>query len=122
VLTADDVPGLGEDSELFWILQEPGVQFQLCGADDVGGATGHSCEVQFVDELDDFRFSDEDEFPIDLTGVDRIEWCWPDGGFDGYNERIQRTLVIGDQLWTMSPNGLQANDLDTLDRTTTVAF
>ena len=26
------------DGELFWVLQEPGSQSQLCGADDEGGA------------------------------------------------------------------------------------
>jgi hypothetical protein len=111
---------LDDDSELFWILQEPGAQFQLCGSDDVGGATGHSCEVLPVSEIDEFFLDREDSFPIDLDGVDRIEWCWPDGGFDGYSERIQRSLVVGDQLWTMSPTGLQANELATLDRTATV--
>jgi hypothetical protein len=124
VLTSDDVDGLGEnDGELFWVLQEPGAQFQLCGAKDEGGATGHSCEIIPVGELaEQFWTDDQDGLSIDLTGVDRIEWCWLDGGFDGYNERIQRTLVIGDQLWTMSPTGLQANDLATLDRTAVVAF
>ena len=124
VLTSDDVDGLDEnDGELFWMLQEPGAQFQLCGAEDEGGATGHSCEIIPVGELDEwFWTGDQDGLSIDLTGVDRIEWCWLDGGFDGYNERIQRTLVIGDQLWTMSPAGLQANDLATLDRTAVVAF
>ncbi len=121
VLTSDDVPGLDEESELFWVFQEPGSQFQLCGSDDEGGATGYSCEVIPVNDIDDY-FWTSGEFPLDLTGVDRIEWCWQDGGFDGYSERIQRTLVIGDQLWTMSPTGLQANDLATLDRTTAVAF
>jgi uncharacterized secreted protein with C-terminal beta-propeller domain len=124
VLTADDVPGLDEnESELFWILQEPSSQFQLCGPGDVGGATGYSCDVIPVDELDQWFWNGDDAgLPIDLTGVDHIEWCWLDGGFDGYNERIQRTMVIGNQLWTMSPTGLQANDLTTLARTTTVAF
>ncbi len=121
VLTADDVPGLDEESELFWVFQEPGSQFQLCGSDDEGGATGYSCEVVPVNDIDDY-FWTSGEFPVDLTGVDRIEWCWQDGGFDGYSERIQRTLVIGDQLWTMSPTGLQANDLATLERITAVAF
>jgi len=123
VITTDDVPGLDESNELFWILQEPGARVQLCGSDDVGGATGHYCEVIPVAEMDSyFPTGGENEFPVDLDGVDRVEWCWLDGGFDGYNERIQRTLVIGDQLWTMSPTGLQANDLTTLDRTTTVDF
>jgi len=122
VLTADDVPGLDENDELFWVLQEPGSQVQLCGPEDQGGATGHSCEIVPVEQLDRFWTGDKNGLPIDLDGVDRIEWCWQDGGFDGYQERIQRTLVIGDQLWTMSPAGLQANDLATLDRTTTVTF
>ena len=79
--------------------------------------------AEAIGELaEQFWTDDQDGLSIDLTGVDRIEWCWPDGGFNGYNERIQRTLVIGDQLWTMSPAGLQANDLATLDRTAVVAF
>jgi uncharacterized secreted protein with C-terminal beta-propeller domain len=123
VLTSDDVQLDENDGELFWILQEPGSQFQLCGAEDEGGATGHSCEAIPVSDVGNVVWTgEEDEFPVDLTGADRIEWCWPDDGFDGYDERIQRTLVIGDQLWTMSPAGLQANDLATLDRTTAVAF
>ena len=124
VLTSDDVPGLDEsDGDLFWILGEPGSQLQLCGSEDAGGATGHTCEVIPVSEIENHLWTGkEDGFPVDLTGVDRIEWCWLDGGFDGYNERIQRTMVIGDQLWTMSPTGLQANDLTTLDRTTGVPF
>ncbi|MDG1267469.1 MAG: beta-propeller domain-containing protein [Ilumatobacter sp.] len=124
VLNSEDLDGLDEnDGELFWILQEPSSQFQLCGAEDEGGATGYSCEIIPVGELDEwFWTGDQNDLFIDLTGVDRIEWCWPDGGFGGYNERIQRTLVIGDQLWTMSPAGLQANDLATLDRTAAVAF
>ena len=123
VLTSDDVPLDEGDGDLFWILQESGSQLQLCGSDDEGGATGHYCEVIPVSDIDSYFWTGEEGgFPVDLSGVDRIEWCWIDGGFDGYNERIQRTLVIGDQLWTMSPTGLQANDLATLDRTTTVAF
>ena len=30
--------------------------------------------------------------------------------------QIQRTLVIGDQLWSYSFDRLQSNDLNTLDR------
>jgi Secreted protein containing C-terminal beta-propeller domain distantly related to WD-40 repeats len=35
---------------------------------------------------------------------------------------IERTLVIGDELWTLSPSGLQANDLATLHRAAWLPF
>jgi hypothetical protein len=59
-------------------------------------------------------------FPVDLDGVDRIEWCWQNGGFNGYEERIIRTMVIDGQLWSLSNGQLQANDLSTLETTNTV--
>ncbi|HKC28943.1 MAG TPA: beta-propeller domain-containing protein, partial [Jatrophihabitans sp.] len=40
----------------------------------------------------------------------------------GYNSGISRTLVIGDQLWTMSSSGLQADDIASLQREAWVAF
>ncbi len=47
VLTGDDVPGLGVRTvSCSGSSRSRASQFQLCGADDVGGATGHSCEVQ----------------------------------------------------------------------------
>ena len=39
-----------------------------------------------------------------------------------YGVGIERTLVIGDQLWTMSSSGLRASDLHTLDREAWVPF
>jgi hypothetical protein len=38
--------------------------------------------------------------------------CWPDGG---HMEAIQRSLVIDDTLWTVTPSSLQANSLVSLD-------
>ncbi len=110
-----------EDGELFWIAQEGG-QLQLCGPNDQGGATEFYCEVIPVNEIENWFGTDVFESTnVDLTGVDRIEWCWPDGGVD-WQKQIQRTLVIGDQLWTMSATQLQANDLGSLDTTATVTL
>ena len=41
---------------------------------------------------------------------------------DGYGQGIQRTLVIGDDIWTMSSSGLQVSDLHSLHRRAWVPF
>ncbi|MFN2562824.1 MAG: beta-propeller domain-containing protein, partial [Jatrophihabitans sp.] len=41
---------------------------------------------------------------------------------DGYDSGITRTLVIGDDIWTMSSSGMQVSDLTTLDRRAWVLF
>jgi len=106
------------DGEMFWITQEdPNSRIQLCGPDDRGGATGYYCEVIPVDEIDNwFYIGDDSSFSdrLDLDDVDRIEWCWLDGGVD-WQKQIRRTLVIDGDLWTLSNERLQANDLDTLE-------
>ncbi|MFK8024833.1 MAG: beta-propeller domain-containing protein [Ilumatobacter sp.] len=118
VYTSDDIEA-GEESELFWIVQEPTAQFQACGPDQVGGATGMFCDTVPVDEIS--NWFGIDDAALDTEGVDRFELCWQDG-FDGYDERVIRTLVIGDQLWTLSPQSFQANDLASLERTTKVTL
>ena len=35
---------------------------------------------------------------------------------------LQRALLVGDTLWTLSPQGLQANDAETLHKTATIKF
>jgi uncharacterized secreted protein with C-terminal beta-propeller domain len=40
----------------------------------------------------------------------------------GYDSGISRTLVIGDDIWTMSSSGLRVSDLETLDRRAWVPF
>ncbi|MDT4917171.1 MAG: hypothetical protein QOI15_2277 [Pseudonocardiales bacterium] len=46
----------------------------------------------------------------------------PVGSSNGYATGIERTLVIGDQLWTMSSSGLRVSDLHSLDREAWVPF
>jgi uncharacterized secreted protein with C-terminal beta-propeller domain len=46
----------------------------------------------------------------------------PTGSSTGYDTGIERTLVIGDQLWTMSSSGLRVSDLHTLARQAWVPF
>jgi hypothetical protein len=46
----------------------------------------------------------------------------PGGSSDGYDTGIERTLVLGDQLWTMSNSGLRASGLHSLDREAWVPF
>ncbi len=41
---------------------------------------------------------------------------------DGYDTGIERTLVIGDDIWTMSSSGLQVSDMQTLSRRAWVPF
>lgn len=43
-------------------------------------------------------------------------------GADPYGSDINRSLVIGDTLWTLSANGVQANDLVDLDKKAFVDF
>jgi Beta propeller domain len=118
-----DGSGLTEaDGELFWITQDPSSRLQLCGPDDQGGATGYSCDVIPVDEIENWFSVGDDQGgtgALDLTGVDHLEWCWVDGGVD-WQKQIQRTLVIDASVWSMSNGRLQANDLTTLERTAAV--
>jgi uncharacterized secreted protein with C-terminal beta-propeller domain len=41
---------------------------------------------------------------------------------NGYDSGISRTLVIGDDIWTMSSSGLRVSDLTTLDRRAWIPF
>ncbi|MFK7919276.1 MAG: beta-propeller domain-containing protein [Ilumatobacter sp.] len=129
VFTTDDFPD-ESFGDLFWFTQESGSIFQACGPDDRGGATGYECEIIPTNEGEQWFWLGEDADGnqreladlVDLDGVDRLELCWQSGGFDGYNERIIRTMVIGDQLWSLSPQQLQAHDLDELTRTISVTL
>jgi hypothetical protein len=105
-----------EESELYWMTQENSGHIQLCEPDAAGGWGGWYCEVIPFDEIDAW-FGSGNAAIGDLTAIgagsgDRIEMCWPDGG---HMEAIQRSLVIDDTLWTVTPSSLQANSLVSLD-------
>ncbi|MFW2333751.1 beta-propeller domain-containing protein [Ilumatobacter sp.] len=110
-LTTDDVP---EDSELWWMVNEASAHVQVCEETDRGGFGNWVCE-QFP--LDDVQYWIGDPEVADdvISGLgddgDRIEMCWPDGG---YQEAIQRSLVVDGTLWTMTPSTIQATALDGL--------
>lgn len=98
---------------------EPGMVIQVCGSSDLGGISGGSCERLPVEDAAWVR----EAYGVDLGNTqagDRIEICWPDYG--NQDPQIMRSLVIGDQLWTLSWRALQANDLATLDVDTTIWF
>ena len=115
VLTPDDLDNAndanGDDGsgELEWLFDEG--QVNLCTDNQQGGASGMYCEVVPVDDL---QFWYDGELSIDIDQFDRIEFCYQD--WDGYRIAVQRTLVIDGNLWTLSPERIQSNDLTTLDR------
>ncbi len=110
-LTIDDIPEdvNVEESEFFYILQEESSLVLLCEPGQTGGATGYQCDTIPVDEVENYGFNIGPNF--DWQGADRIEWCWQ----DSYGTSINRSLVIGETLWTLSNQVLQANDLTSLE-------
>jgi hypothetical protein len=118
-LTGDDVP---EDSELWWLVNDPSVHLQR-GADSRGRWGDSHCEVTPVDEI---RYWYVDETVVDdvvaalgATPDERFEICYPN---DYFQAQIQRSLVANEVLWTMSPTDLQANDLASLQPIVTVGL
>jgi hypothetical protein len=105
---------LTEESELYWMAIDGAAHLQLCGADDVGGWGSWYCDPIPAGDLR-YWFPDETlaTDQLALLGVDdgdRLEICWP----DNYRESIQRSLVVDDTLWTMTPSALQGNRLGDL--------
>ena len=110
VLTLDEI-GTEENNEFFYV-QDGGGQVQGCEPNDQGGAAGLFCNPIPVDEIDFYYWDGEPT--IDTTGLDRIEICYPD--WNGFQNAVQRTMVINNSLWTLSMSRVQSNDLGTLDR------
>jgi uncharacterized secreted protein with C-terminal beta-propeller domain len=83
---------------------------QVCGPDDAGGHPGYWCEEMPPEEV---KYWSEEPVDIELGPDDRLEVCWPEYGWE--DAPILRSLVVGEDLWTLSWRSLQANDLLTLD-------
>ncbi len=92
--------------EAEWITQDGG-QIQLCG-DGQTGASGLWCD----------RWWGSDKVASEI-GPGVLEICWPEGPGQ---DPIVRTLVIGDDLYTMSWSELQRNDLDDFEPGTRVSI
>ena len=63
---------------------------------------------------------DVEALGTEVSDEDRIQLCWPQDRGDA--ERIGRSLIIGDDIWTLSHSLLQSNEIDTLDRRARLAL
>ncbi|HUF98621.1 MAG TPA: beta-propeller domain-containing protein [Ilumatobacter sp.] len=113
-----DQPDLEEYSDLWW--RASGGVMSVCTPDQTGnadfadGSFSGWCETITPNDLQyyvaDGTQAAQQLEDLDLGQDDRIELCYP----DTYSNAIQRSMVIADQLYTMSLSTLQANDLATL--------
>ncbi len=115
--SADLAEDASRDNELWYILNEEGDNSVMlaCTADQRGGYSGYSCERIPAGELDNWFGPVEG---LELGDADRIEMCW----LDSYQDSITRSLVIGDNLWTVSQSTLQANDLETFEKVSAITL
>ena len=91
----------------------------VCTPDQVGHPVGYSCETVPAGEARSWDI-DVDALGTEAGDEDRIQLCWPRGRDNA--ERIDRPLIIGDNVWTLSRSLLQSNDIDTLDRQARLAL
>ena len=87
----------------------------VCTPTQVGNPVGYGCETVPAAAARNWDI-DTEALGTTVGDDDRIQVCWPHDRRDA--EPIERSLIIGDDLWTLSESLLQSNDLDTLDRRT----
>jgi hypothetical protein len=105
-----DLAELADEATRPEMMGGPVVMFCNRGVD--ASMKGHWCDT--LPSSDAYWWAEEfgihqDQIPTDSDVV----VCWPD---DGYVQPIQRTLVIGDGLWSYSHQRLQENALEGLAR------
>ena len=111
----DPVCDLIEEEALTDFLGEPGIfgAVMLCEAGTYPEMDGYWCDYIPSDLA--VAWAEEEGFDTDAIPENKvITICNPEEYY--WMPQIQRTLVIGDQLWSYSFDRLQSNDLDTLDR------
>ena len=99
-------------------FSEGGPVLQLCSEGADGGYGSNYCDSIPVNELDNYfgEFAGELVEILNADATDRIEQCWPSGGYN-WELQIQRSLFIDESLWTMSWGRIQSNDLLSLEET-----
>ena len=85
----------------------------VCSPTQAGFPVGYSCDTVRAEDAAGWGI-DTDALDTELGEGDRILLCWPHGPDE--KERIDRSLIIGDSIWTLSSSLLQSNDIDTLER------
>ncbi len=83
----------------------------VCSPGEVGVPTGYNCET--------LAQGNTSEIDLEALGTtvgpnDRFQLCWERNPVT--DKRIDRSLIIGEEIWTLSLSLLQSNDLDDLDR------
>ena len=91
----------------------------VCTPEQVGSPVGYSCETVPASAARNWDI-DVEALGTEVSDEDRIQLCWPQDR--GEQERINRSLIIGDDIWTLSRSLLQSNDLDTLERRARLAL
>ena len=85
----------------------PDAIVEVCGPDDETFRPGFYCETIF--DVEGFGLE------VELADGEYLQFCFPD--FGALPAPIERTLVIGDSLWSMSYDFLQSNDLQSFVQT-----
>lgn len=91
----------------------------VCKPGQIGNPVGYGCETVSAAAARNWDI-DVDALGTVVGDEDRIQLCWPQDRGDA--ERIERSLIIGDDVWTLSRSLLQSNDLDSLDRRARLAL